>query len=58
MSEHDDKIEDLDATEEEAGDVKGGLLPAVNQFQKIEQKVNLGDGSVFKLNPTQFQQKG
>ena len=64
MSEHDEKgeehVEDLDVPESESEDVKGGLLPAVQQkfqkFQKVDfqsQKVNpgdlggrLGDGSV------------
>jgi prepilin-type processing-associated H-X9-DG protein len=54
--EHDDHVEDLDATEEEAEDVKGGLLPAVNQLNKAN--TAFGDGSVFKLNPgANFQQK-
>ena len=52
MSEHerDDGIEDLDATEEEAEDVKGGLNFTNPAAAKIEKQ--FGDGSVTKLNPS------
>ena len=55
MSEHDEKgeerVEDLDVPESESEDVKGGLLPATDQFSsKIEQsgfKQGFKQGSKF-----------
>jgi len=57
--EHDEKIEDLDVTDAESEDIKGGLLPAVHDIGGVQSwKLNVGDGSVNKVNPGLFQQKG
>ena len=56
MSEHDhdEHIEDLDVDEKDSEDVKGGLLPAAQQW-KLGVNANVGDGSVLKQSPGQFQ---
>jgi hypothetical protein len=59
--EHDENIEDLDVSEEESADVKGGLLPAVKDgllpAVQGNLKTGLADGSVLKINPGGFQHK-